>query len=141
MIAWGSGGTSKGSFLWPGNVCGSCGHHRPSLNPSEVQATSPVILGCVNSSSNPLLLPGRRILKVCVRRGGGEGCLSQVHEVPSDPKPSKIKGRASRNRAADTRLWFRSRLFNLGRPPRPPKELLKSTHVQILQQTLGKEGI
>lgn len=39
----------------------------------------------------------------------------QVHEVPPDPKHSKFKGRTSRNRAADTDVWFSSRPFNLGR--------------------------
>lgn len=54
-IAWGSGETSKGSFLWSGNICGSCGHQRLSMDPSEVEATFPKILNCLNSSSNLLL--------------------------------------------------------------------------------------
>lgn len=62
MIAWGSGGISKESFLWSGNVCGSCRHHRPSLGPSEVEATFPESYNCLNSSSNHLLLLGRPIL-------------------------------------------------------------------------------
>lgn len=86
MIAWGSGGISKGSFLWSGNVCGSCGHHRLSLGPSEVEATFPESCNCLKFSSNLLLLLGRPIL---VGRGVTV-TFPQVHEVPSDPKYSEF---------------------------------------------------
>jgi hypothetical protein len=48
-------GYQQGPFLWTGNVCGSCGHCRLSLHPSEVEAT---FLKVLNSSSNLLLLSG-----------------------------------------------------------------------------------
>lgn len=124
-IAWGSGkgGTSKGSFLWSGNVCGSCGHGRPSLNPLEVKAIFPKILNCPNSSCNFLLLSARLI-------------SFWVQVSPSDLTILKFNRSTSRNRVADTNLWSCSVVCNLGYTLELPKEPLKNTCAQILQQAL-----